>query len=116
MQFLARPEVRGHKRLSSVKTWQVSENLSGLYREVIFLRTAFNELLLEQFHRFCLDFYQGYQIRETSFAFVEDQLIIQGYAYDGNSPGARRFPFTTLARQEQPVQFMLDKAAAETFV
>ena len=75
---------------------------------------GFNELLLEQFHRFCLDFYQEYQIRETTFKFVEDQLIIQGYAYDGDSPGARRFPFTTLARQGQPVQFILDKAAAET--
>ena len=77
---------------------------------------GFNELLLEQFHRFCLDFYQGYQLREDAFAFDGEQLIISGYAYDGDSPGARRFPFTTLARREQPVQFVVDHAAAETFV
>ncbi len=78
--------------------------------------SSFDELLLEQFHRFCLDFYQGYQIREHSFEFSGEQLIIQGYAYSGDGPGSRRFPFTTLARQGQPVQFILDKAAAETLL
>ena len=71
--------------------------------------TAFQNLLLLQFHRFSLDFYQGYELREDNFVYASDQLTITGTATSGDYDDLIAHRFTTIARRDQPVQFALEK-------
>ena len=71
--------------------------------------TTFQNLLLLQFHRFSLDFYDGYEIRESNFVYANDQLTITGTATSGDLDDLIAHPFTTTARRDQPVEFMLGK-------
>jgi hypothetical protein len=49
--------------------------------------------LLLQFHRFALDFYDGFQVREEEFEPGPDELVVRGRAYRDDREGT----FTTVA-------------------
>ena len=67
----------------------------------------FQNLLLLQFHRFSLDFYQGHELRENNFTYANNQLTITGTATSGNDDELSTRTFTTTARKGQPVAFAL---------
>jgi hypothetical protein len=52
--------------------------------------------LLLQFHRFALDFYDGYQVREDAFEAGNGQLVVRGRAYRGE----QQAPFVTVATRD----------------
>ncbi|MBP8000923.1 MAG: hypothetical protein V9G20_14670 [Candidatus Promineifilaceae bacterium] len=69
--------------------------------------SEFQNLLLLQLHRFALDFYQGYELRENNFVYANDQLTITGEATTGSDDNLVTHPFTTIARRDGPVQFTI---------
>jgi hypothetical protein len=68
---------------------------------------AFNEDLLTQFHRFALDFYDGYQVREKSFVMEGNALVVRGKAYSGAGEDIVTHQFETRAAEGQKVKFCL---------
>jgi hypothetical protein len=66
---------------------------------------AFDEDLLTQFHRFALDFYQGYQVREQSFAMEGKVLVVRGEAFSGSGSDIRTQLFETRAAEGKRVTF-----------
>ena len=76
---------------------------------------AFGDLLLTQFHRLALDFYQGYQVREQSFEYQDGELVIQGNASRGAGHGLTEWLFKTTIRRNQPAQFELEESPSQRF-
>ena len=66
---------------------------------------AYGDPLLLQFHRFALDFYDGYQVREESFTRAADQLVVTGVATRGNLRDLQRFTYETRVGREDPAVF-----------
>ncbi len=66
---------------------------------------TFDEQLLTQFHRFALDYFQGYQVREEQFVYTDGLLTITGYAVRRQERDSQRFDFTTQVRRHEPAQF-----------
>jgi hypothetical protein len=66
---------------------------------------AFGDKLLLQFHRFALDFYEGYQVREEQFERQPDRLIIRGQATKGSPRNLESYTFETQAGRQQPAEF-----------
>ncbi len=74
---------------------------------------AFGNLVLLQFHRFALYYYDGYQVREQSFDYVDGKLTIRGDAFRGAGRNARETAFETVASRDEPARFRPDATAAE---
>jgi hypothetical protein len=72
---------------------------------------AFGDDLLLQFHRFALDFYQGYQVREEQFSYADGELTIQGIATRGAGHALEQFTFTTRVSPHHPATFTPHPAA-----
>ncbi len=66
---------------------------------------TFNDQLLTQFHRFALDYFQGYQVREEQFVYTDGLLTVTGYAVRRRERDSQRFDFTTQVRRHEPAQF-----------
>lgn len=62
---------------------------------------AFGQLLLLQFHRFALDYYQDYQVRETDIQSEGETLVVRGQAHRGRLEES----FTTRANTDGTVIF-----------
>lgn len=73
--------------------------------------SAFGEMLLLQFHRFALDFYEGYQVRETSFTIDNGELVIRGDAFRGGGRGVQPATFETRAGRDRPTRFQAQASA-----
>jgi hypothetical protein len=69
--------------------------------------TELRDQLLLQLHRFALDFYQGYQVREQSFELRGGELFIGGEA----SLGERQTRFETRAARGRPVRITFQDPA-----
>ncbi len=65
----------------------------------------FQNLLLLQFHRFALDFYQGYEVREQNITYQDGTLTYTGQATSGSDHEPNSQPFTTTVRPNKPAQF-----------
>lgn len=65
----------------------------------------FQNLLLIQFHRFALDFYQGYELREQNITYQDGILTYSGQATSGPDHEPNSQPFTTTAQPNQPAKF-----------
>jgi hypothetical protein len=66
---------------------------------------AFGDTLLLQFHRFALDFYQGYQVREEQFERQPGRLIIRGQATKGVPRNLEGYTFETQVGRHEPANF-----------
>jgi hypothetical protein len=69
---------------------------------------AFDDMLVFQFHRFALDFYQGYTVREESRTDQTGGVTIHGTAHKGTGHWATAVPFATHARRDQTGNFKVE--------
>lgn len=67
---------------------------------------AFQNLLLLQLHRFALDFFQGYQVREETFERKADRLTIRGSA----GRARREYRFETVVTRDGEIDFSVAEA------
>jgi hypothetical protein len=66
---------------------------------------AFGDMLLLQFHRFALDFYLGYQVREKSFDRQGGGLVVRGDASRGAGEELEVVAFETSVGRDSPARF-----------
>jgi len=72
---------------------------------------AYGNQLLLQFHRFALDFYEDYQVREKSFGQDGGVLKVRGEASRGGGQEMELTTFQTVARKDRPAVFKPDASA-----
>jgi hypothetical protein len=65
----------------------------------------FEDELVFQLHRFALDFYGGYRVREQNLERDENGVIIRGVATAGGGRKAQSAPFSTTAVRGRGVEF-----------
>jgi hypothetical protein len=80
---------------------------SGYWRQP----DAFGDQLLLQFHRFALDFYRGYQVREGQFERSPDHLTIRGQATRGGPSSLSSVTFVTRVGRQEPAAFTVTPLA-----
>lgn len=71
---------------------------------------AYGDMLLLQFHRFALDFFEGYQVREEQFARMSAALLVTGEASRGSLYDLQRFTYETRVGREEPAVFSVQPA------
>jgi hypothetical protein len=88
------------------------EMFDGFLRSVGYFDAPdkFGEQLLLQFHRFSLDFYEGFRVREEAFDFADGALTVRGMASRGAGRQASAQPFETIATRKGHATFVVQES------
>lgn len=67
---------------------------------------GFKDTLVFQLHRFALDFYDGYEVREEALERGEDEVTVRGRATRGTGMMAQSAPFATRVIRGKTAEFL----------